>query len=297
MNDRIPKCRIALRSRRAALAMGLGLAIGLVPVTSAGALGSTGDNTSSGGSASIPPASSTASGLSLTVTTSSVVATAVVHYTGAAPDVTVAWGDGASTRTSPPTASVPGRPVPTQGQVVFQHAYVPLAAPFFREHIGVLDSISHHEIVGQDVVIVARYRVTQHTLEFAPLNNCDSFAELFTEWLIRRLGGGLPFKVWQFSRRYDVNFPNFQPIAGSDVSVETTIGSAPKIPYDGIEEDPIDDETFDQQVVDMQPALGSRTVTLTYSERNGFDCKFMLRTSIDVVLLTPGYNGGPIVSP
>jgi hypothetical protein len=288
---------MGLQSKSAALAVGLGLAIGFVPVTPAGALGSTGDNTISGASASIPLASSTAAGLSLTVTTDSVVATAVVHYTGAAPDVTVAWGDGALSRTSPPTASIPGRPIPTQGQVVFQHAYVPLAAPSFREHIGVLDTISHREVVAQDVVIVPRYRVTQHTLEFSPLNNCDSFAELYTEWLIRRLGGGLPFKTWEFSRRYDVNFPNFQPLPGSEVSVETTIGAAPKIPYDGIEQDPIDDETFNQQFVDLQPALGSRSVTLTYSERNGFDCRFVLRTSIDVTLLTPGYNGGPIASP
>jgi hypothetical protein len=79
--------------------------------------------------------------------------------------------------------------------------------------------------------------------------------------------------------------------------VETTIGAAPKTPYDGIEQDPIDDETFNQQFVDLQPALGSRTVTLTSFERNGFDCGFVLRTSIDVSLLTPGYNGGPIASP
>ena len=75
---------MGLQSKSAALAVGLGLAIGFVPVTPAGALGSAGD-TLSGASASLPLASSTAAGLSLTVTTDSVVATAVVHYTAHGP--------------------------------------------------------------------------------------------------------------------------------------------------------------------------------------------------------------------
>jgi len=82
----------------------------------------------------------------------------------------------------------------------------------------------------------------------------------------------------------------------ADLPFETICAKAKQFGYDGIEQDPIDDETFDQQFFDLQPVLGSRTVTLTYSERNGFDCRFTLRAAIDVQLLTPGYTGGPVAS-
>jgi len=275
--------------RRAALAVTTVGVVGLVPVASASALAST-DPTNPA-----PSLVSTA-GLSLSVTSNSVVGTATLGYSGAPPNVLISWGDGALSRMSPPTASLPGQPIPTQGKVVFQHVYAPLAAPSFLRHVSVLDAISRRELLARDVVIVPRYRVTQSTLQFSPLNNCDSFAENYTEWLIRRLSGGLPFKTWQFTRANSASFPEFEPIPDSAVSVETTIGAAPKIGYDGIEQDPIDDETFDQQFFDLQPVLGSRTVTLTYSERNGFDCRFTLRAAIDVQLLTPGYSGGPVAS-
>jgi hypothetical protein len=99
--------------------------------------------------------SPTASDLSLSLFADSVVATATVRYTDAPPDVTVAWGDGARSRTSPLTASVPGRPAPASGRVVFQHVY---AAPtngarFFNEHISVVSPVSGRELLGGDVVI------------------------------------------------------------------------------------------------------------------------------------------------
>src|SRR6476620_11592103 len=76
-----------------------------------------------------PPASPAPTGpdLSLFIVSDSVVATATLHYSGAAPAVTLAWGDGTSSRPSPPNASIPGQPVPSAGSVVFQHAYPPSA--------------------------------------------------------------------------------------------------------------------------------------------------------------------------
>jgi len=106
-------------SRLAALPAAVGAAVALIPVTSAAALVSPGTGTVAATVTTAPSTSSvTASGLSLFVISDSVVATATLSYSGPAPDVIVFWGDGARTRTSPPIASVPGRPLPTAGKVV-----------------------------------------------------------------------------------------------------------------------------------------------------------------------------------
>jgi hypothetical protein len=243
----------------------------------------------------------TAAGLSLFVVSDSVVATATLRYSGSSPDVVVAWGDGARTRTSPPIASVPGRPLPTAGTVVFHHVFAPSAnGAGFIKHVSVVSPVSAQELVGRDVAIVPRYRVTQYAAEFSPLNHCDSVAEAYTEWRVFRDGGGLPYKDWYFDRHtadvggVGVPLPDFQALPDSALSVETTVASAPKVGYSAWEEDPFQNEFFDRQFVDFNPLLGSRTVTLTYREAFGHDCRIQIRTPIDVQLLTPGYSGGPV---
>ena len=242
-------------SRRAALAAAVFAAVALVPVTSAAALGPPGTGTVAAPVNTAPSTSSvTASGLSLFVISDSVVATATLSYSGPLPDVIVAWGDGARTRTSPPIASVPGRPLPTAGKLVLQHVYAPSAngAGFIR-HVSAVSPASAEELVSRDIAIIPRYRVTQYAVEFSPLNHCDSA-----------------------------------------VSVETTVASAPNVAYGAWEEDPFQNEFFDRQFVDFNPLRGSRTVILTYHEAFGHDCRIQMRMPIDVHLLTPGYSGGPV---
>jgi hypothetical protein len=244
----------------------------------------------------------TAPSLSLDVVSDSVVATATVHYTGSAPDLIVAWGDGARTRTSPPIASFPGRPVPTAGSAVMQHVFAEGFRFPFTAHVSVISPASGRELVGRDVGIFPRYRVTQHAVEFSPLNHCDSIAEAYTEWGIQRPSGVLPYKEWDVDRRtadvggVGVPLPDFQPLPDSAVTLETTAVGAPKVSYRADEHDPLVSEHFDPQSVDFNPVLGSRTVTLTYHEKYGADCHFQIRTPIDVQLLTPGLASGPVVS-
>jgi hypothetical protein len=280
------------------------MAAALVSAASAAALGPTGADTVAAPVTTAPStASAAASGMSLFVVSDSVVATATLHYSGPPPDVVVAWGDGAHTRTSPPIASVPGRPMPTAGTVVFQHVYAPSAnGAGFIKHVSVVSPVSGQELVGRDVAIVPRYRVTQYAVEFSPLNHCDSVAEAYTEWRVFRDGGGLPYKAWNFDRHtadlggVGLPLPDFQPLPDSAVSVETTAGSAPRVAYGAWEEDPFQNEYFDRQFINFNPLLGSRTVTLTYHEVFGHDCRIQVRTPIDVHLLTPGFAGGPVAS-
>jgi hypothetical protein len=291
-------------SRCATLMAAVFAAVGLVPVASAFALGPAGGDTVASPVTTTPPtSSSTGSGLSLFVVSDSVVATATLRYSGPPPDVIVAWGDGARTRTSPPIASVPGRPLPAAGTVVFQHVFAPSAnGAGFAKRVSVVSPVSGQELVASYVAIFPRYRVTQYAVDFSPLNHCDSVAEAYTEWHVYRDGGGLPSKEWYFDLHtaevggVGVPLPDFQPLPDSAVSLDTTVASAPRVAYGGNEADPFQDEYFDQQFVDFNPLLGSRTVILTYYEKFGHDCRFQLRAPIDVQLLTPGLAGGPVAS-
>ena len=291
--------------RRAALAAAVFAAVASVPATSAAALVPTGTGTVAAPVDTAPSTSSaTASDLVLFVSSDSVVATATLFYSGPPPDVIVAWGDGARTRTSPPIASVPGRPLPTAGKVVLQHVYAPLAGGAgFTRHVSAVSPASAEELVGRDVGIIPRYRVTQYAVEFSPLNHCDSAAEAYTEWRVWRNGGGrFPNKEWAFDRHtadvggVGVPLPDFQPLPDSALSVETTVAGAPRVAYGAEEEDPFQGEIFHEQSVDFNPLLGSRTVLLTNDEYFGHDCRIQMRMPIDVHLLTPGYSGGPVAS-
>jgi hypothetical protein len=299
------------RARRVTLAAAaVGVVAGLVPAASASALAPGDGGIAAAPTVTAPPAipSVSASDLSLSLVADSVVATATIRYPGAPPDAIVAWGDGARSRTSPPTASVPGRPVPTSGKLVFQHVY---AAPtngarFFNEHISVVSPVSGGELVGGDVVIVPRYRVTQHTVDFSPLDHCDSVAEAYTEWTVFRRqplnAASLPSRAWNFDRHtadrggVGLPLPDFEPLPDSAASIETTVGQAPKVGYTAIEIDPLRSEFFAPMFVDFDPLLGSRTITLTAGEVYGADCRVQIRTSIDIQLLTPGLATGPVAS-
>jgi hypothetical protein len=288
--------------RRRAVAATATATVGLVPVASVGALGPTAsDAVAIPVNATPPPRAATAAGLSLFVGSDSVVATATLHYSGSAPDLIVAWGDGTRTRTSPPIATVPGRPLPTAGTVVFQHVYAPSPnGAAFTKHVSVISPVSGQELIGQFVRILPRYRVTQYALEFSPLDHCDSVAEAYTEWLVFRDFGDGPHQDWYVERHtadvggVGVPLPDFQPLPDSALSVETTVAEAPSVGYSGWEEDPFQNEFFDPQFIDFNPLLGSRALILTYHERFGHDCRFQIRTTIDVRLLTPGYTGGPV---
>jgi hypothetical protein len=198
---------------------------------------------------------------------------------------------------------VPGRPVPAAGKLVFQHVY---AAPtngarFFNEHISVVSPVSGGELVGGDVVITPRYRVTQHTVDFSPLDHCDSVLEAYTEWAVLRGGAGLPLKEWDFDRHtadrggVGVPLPDFEPLPDSALSIETTVGNAPKLGYSAIELDPLAWDFFASVFIDLDPLLGNRTITLTANELDG-DCRVQIRATIDVQLLTPGLSTGPVAS-
>ena len=278
-----------LFSRVAAAATAV-VAVVALPVVSASALAP-------------PPSSPAPTGpdVSLFVRADSVVATATVSYRGAPPAITLAWGDGTSSRPSPPNASLPGQPVPSAGTIVFLHAYDENGGALTRR-VSVLSALTGRELVAANVVILPRYRVTQQPIEFSPLNHCDSALEDTTEWRVFTDGGIRPFKEWRFDRHTadgggaGVPLPEFGVLPDSAVSVETTAGHAPRLGYSGWEEDPIQNEFFDFQYINFEPLLGSRALTLTYQEKFGKDCRFQIRTSMSVELLKPGLPGGPVAS-
>jgi hypothetical protein len=148
--------------------------------------------------------------------------------------------------------------------------------------------------------------VTQHTIEFSPLDHCDSVAEAYTEWTVFRRqplnAAGLPSRAWNFDRHtadrggVGVPLPDFKPLPDSAGSVEVTVGEAPKLGYTAIELDPLRSEFFAPMFVDFDPLLGSRTITLTAAEVDGADCRVQIRAAIDVQLLTPGLAPGPVAT-
>ena len=250
-----------------------------------------------------PPSSPAPTGpeVSLSVRTDSVVATATVHYSGVLPAVVVAWGDGTSSRPSPPTASLPGQPVPSAGSAVVQHAYDENGG-FFTRRVSVISTTTGRELAAMNVTMLPRYRVSQQPIEFSPLTHCDSALEAYTEWDVFTDGGIGPSREWRFDRHtadpggVGVPLPDFGVLPDSAVSVETTAGHAPRLGYSGWEEDPVRYDFFDFQYINFEPLLGSRPLTLTYQQKFGGDCRFQIRTAMVVELLKPGLVGPPVVS-
>jgi hypothetical protein len=286
-----------------------GLAAVLVPVASASALPLGG----SGGTVIQPPStSSTASAqpAPFTVTIDSVVATLTVRWAGSPGDLSVRWGDGTTSRvTGSPTASLPGQPAPPPaGTFVFQHVYAaPSDGAAFTTRITV---VTPNALEPKDITITPRYRVTQYTLYFSPLNHCDTALEEYTEWTVKRFDHGVnngpPAKQWDFDRKTHVLGevgdlpPAFQPLPGSAASFDVSVADAPRIAYQVIERDLLQNDLGNFATINMQPRLGIRSVVLKISD-DGPDlnssCRVEIHADIDVRLLTPGLPTGPVASP
>ena len=147
-------------SRRVAAVAAAVAAVVSVPVASASALAP-------------PPSSPAPTGpdLSLSVRADSVVATATLHYSGALPAVTLAWGDGTSSRPSPPNTSLPGQPVPSAGSVVFQHAYEANGGALTKR-VSVLSALTGRELLSarrRDPPAVPRHPAGHRVLTAQPL--------------------------------------------------------------------------------------------------------------------------------
>jgi hypothetical protein len=283
-----------------------GLAAVLVPIASASALPLGGSGTV------LQPAATSATAPrrlgNIVITTDSVVATATVEYDGPAGDIAVRWGDGAISRpTATPTASVPGHPAtPTAaGTFVLQHVYsAPTAGTAFPARVSVV--VTGRPPIDRDITITPRYRVTQYTLFFSPLNHCDTALEEYTEWIVGRSGGGGPDARWAFDRKTHVRgevgdpLPDFQPIPNSALSLEVTAADAPRIVFGVIEVDPFIDDLAETDTIDLHPGLGSRPVVLHFADQGAppesSACRAEIRTDIDVRLLTPGLSTGPVAS-
>jgi hypothetical protein len=105
---------------------------------------------------------------------------------------------------------------------VFQHAYAaPPNGASFIKHVSVLSAVTGRELIGANLVIIPRYRVTQQPIEFSPLDHCDSVAEEYTEWRVFRDGAGVPYKDWNFDRHtaelggVGLPLPAFEPLPDS----------------------------------------------------------------------------------
>jgi hypothetical protein len=291
------------RPKRAALAAASVAAVAavVVPSTSASAVGRelTADAAAAVNQALPTGTISTGSPTvtSFAVSADSVVATATVLYSGARPDLTVVWGDGTSTHTSPTTANVPGRPTPTAGRVVFQHVYAAGNGGIVTHHVLLVQG---NFVWDRVVAIEPRYRVTQYTVQFSPLDHCDSVAEEYTEWTVYRNVENAPDKEWNFDRKtaelggVGLPLPDFQPLPDSALSVDVTVATAKPIYYHAKENDPLSDEYFNPQAIDEDPRLGSRAVDLVF--RASSSCRIELRADVDVQVLTPGVSGGPVAS-
>jgi len=244
---------------------------------------------------------------SLAVTTDSVVATATLRYTGSPSLVTVQWGDGTSTSRNPgdPTDSPfpdPWTPSDPPGVSVFTHAYTaPSDGTAFP--VSVVAQIGA-ESQAAAAIITPRYRVTQSAVSLTPLHPCDLPTEPETEWRVDRHGGSFGDRAWEFDLDEPAAWVGDYPGGthtppDSVVTWDGTVAAAPEVGYLVTERDLIDDDLGEYtQIIDFDPLLGSRSVSLYYfdidSPFHGESCGAQVLADIDVRLLTPGLGGGPI---
>jgi hypothetical protein len=230
---------------------------------------------------------------SFIVTTDSVVATAVVQYDGAPGLVTVAWGDGTTSTDDPYDPIDETRPNPSPqplGVVVLQHVYTPppsgaaFTANVTAQYGGDTSTVA--------VTVTPRFRVTQYAATFRPLTQCDTEPELYDEWLISRDGPPAAVRTWDFDWIGQVPYTlpdsvlSFDLVAGADVQVGYTV----------TEHDLLVDDQGGQRTIDFDPALGSRSVRLTYYEflPDVSPCNVEIRADVNVTLLEPGLVRGPV---
>jgi hypothetical protein len=316
-------------SKGALTVVGLVVAALAVPTVSVFALPPTGDDGGGGGPIERPtttrPTTTTTSDSSprqlesLSVTTDSVVATATIRYTGDPSTATVQWGDGTSSTRCP--AGEPG-PVHSgcfakpwtagdpPGTIVLQHVY---AAP--ANGAGFTVAVTA-QLAGESTTVAVgvtpRYRVTQGTVSFSPLNHCDSIAEANTEWHISRgvtdRGPGAPdfHQEWDFDRTTlgglsepVVQLPEFLALPGSAFSLELTATDFPRVVYFTVEIDPVFDQFISPITVDLNPLLGSRSFSQAVVETSPLPfttaCRVAYEGQIDVALLAPVLSGGPVL--
>lgn len=250
------------------------------------------------------------------VSTNSVVATATLRYNGDGGSATVFWGDGSSTTRCPAGQEGPLHsgclPSPfdadgAAGTLVFKHRYAAPAngAPFTVAINAKLNGESRTIATG----VTPRYKVTVPSIAFAPLNDCDGPFEQFTEWHVSRyffdLPTALPKRDWYFDRLDDANVvggdpPLFQTLPDSGFSVELKASDNPYFVLDSDELDPIIDNALDRSFEYLNPLRGSRSVSLTTEESFLFTdaepCRAEYRFDVDVRLLAPGLDGGPVGS-
>ena len=238
------------------------------------------------------------------VAADSVVATATIRYSGSPSEVTVRWGDNTSSTRNPSLAIVTvGQPTDPPGVATFKHAS---AAPADGSAFTmIVTGQAGNESDSRIITVTPRYRVIQYQAYFAPVNHCDSPAEEYTEW---RIGQSTNLydpnanptssssqKSWRTDRSTgftgfvgDPTF-DFRVLDGSMVSRELTATSRLTVTYDVTEIDPISDDAFGAQFIDLSPRLGSRSMTLVYGNN---DCGAKVKADVDVELLKPGLNSG-----
>ena len=251
------------------------------------------------------------------MTTDSVVGTATIHFNGAPGTIAVQWGDGATSSRDPAdpiNSTRPGAQNDPPGTASFKHLYAAPAdgSPFTVAITAQVGGESQTIAIG----VTPRYRVTQYAALFPPLIHCDSIFELNTEWRIERSAvdftddrswsGLVPDQSWEFDRQTsfgygaDYPLPEFQPLPGSQVSLELTAAETPAIFYDVVEVDPTFDQGLDGFTISLNPMLGSRSFSQVADAvfdglLNPGPCEAELRADIDVRLLTLGLGGAPVL--
>jgi hypothetical protein len=240
---------------------------------------------------------------SLAVSTDSVVATATIRYNGSPGVVTVVWGDGTVHSRDPNGPINSPRPNPNPdppGTITFKHAYAPPAngAGFTASITARIGSESQ----SAAILVSPRYRVTQYQPRLTPLMPCDSSLEQYTEWRVVRSGSAAAGKTWEFDLWEPSAWVGDYPgqtyaLPDSIVSFEGRVDQAGSIDYHVTELDPVFDQVGDLETIDLDPLLGSRSVTLHHQGWDTFPtgtCAAEIRADINVTLLKPGLGGGPV---
>jgi hypothetical protein len=158
--------RTIQRSLAAAVALtcGLGVAVGSVSASS--------------------PAVRVGTLTGASATSSSVVATAKVTYTGAPGPITLDWGDGTNSIQDPSTPGVTSTP----GVVTFIHEFVGRITPFSSD----ARAIAGAQVIAFVIQVSPMYRVSQSNVTFRSISHCDEPNDPTTEWSFEQTVSG-PF--------------------------------------------------------------------------------------------------------
>jgi hypothetical protein len=262
---------------------------------------------------------------SFQVSIDSVVATVTLHYNGDPSAATVLWGDGTSTSQCPAGQEGPLHsgcmPNPFDsgsevGTLVLKHRYAAPAdgAPFPVVITAKMGAESQTIHAG----VIPRYTVTVSDIEFSPLSHCDTAAEEETEWHVERWASDkhrtkiVPYQEWSFDHfvtnpRVVVqpwSLPDFKVLPGSGFSVELTAADhvEPSNYVDVViyatELDPVADEYLESESGPQRINTldGSRSVDVVETgatEDPG--CRAEFRYDVDVRLLAPGLDRGPVL--